>query len=117
MRSEMAALVRTRDEQIEESLRPKRALELDVGYHQELEANNKRLEMDNRLMAPRVLHFCRDQIAWECSEFDAAEGQPQGMPNFQLTSYGVVEETRLKGLVPATDGKRLRQIRRSESES
>lgn len=29
-------------------------LELRVGYHQELEAANKRLEMDNRLMAPRV---------------------------------------------------------------
>jgi hypothetical protein len=32
----------------------KRMLDLDVGYHQELEASNKRLEMDNRLMAPRV---------------------------------------------------------------
>lgn len=29
-------------------------LQLKVGYHQELEAVNKRLEMDNRLMAPRV---------------------------------------------------------------
>lgn len=62
-------------------------------------------------MAPRVLHFCHDQVAWECSEFDAAEGQPQGMPNFQLTSDGIVEESRLKGLNPITDGKRLRRIR------
>lgn len=29
-------------------------LDLDVGYHKELENANKRLEMDNRLMAPRV---------------------------------------------------------------
>jgi hypothetical protein len=26
-----------------------------------------------RLIAPRVLHFCRDQVAWECSEFEDAE--------------------------------------------
>ncbi|KAF2118166.1 hypothetical protein BDV96DRAFT_488974 [Lophiotrema nucula] len=33
------------------------------------------------------------------------------MPNFQVTSDGVIEENRLKGLVPAVDGKKLRQIR------
>lgn len=32
----------------------RKVLDLDVGYHKELEAANKRLEMDNRLMAPRV---------------------------------------------------------------
>jgi hypothetical protein len=67
--------------------------------------------LQERLMAPRVLHFCRDQIAWECSEFDAAEGLPQDMPNFQLTSDGIVEESRLKGLNPKKHGSRLRRIR------
>ena len=48
------ALLRVRDEEIAAGTRPKKALDLDVGYHQVLEAANKRLEMDNRLMAPRV---------------------------------------------------------------
>lgn len=53
-------------------------------------------------MSPRVLHFCVDQIAWEClgrkgcSSSIAAEEQPLGLPNFQLTSRGVVEGIRLK---------------------
>ncbi|PSN69911.1 HET-domain-containing protein [Corynespora cassiicola Philippines] len=73
--------------------------------------NTRGWVLQERLMSPRVLHFCHDQVAWECGEFDAAEGQPQGMPNFQLTSDGIVEESRLKGLDPRTDGKRLRRIR------
>ncbi|KAF1949897.1 HET-domain-containing protein [Byssothecium circinans] len=73
--------------------------------------NRRGWVLQERLMAPRVLHFCHDQIAWECAEFDAAEGQPQGMPNFQLTSDGIIEESRLKGLDPEADGRRLRRIR------
>lgn len=52
--AETQALIRTRDAETAAGNRPKRVLDLDVGYHQELEAANKRLEMDNRLMAPRV---------------------------------------------------------------
>ena len=51
---EMKALVSSRDREIAAGKRPRKGLELNVGYHQELEASNKRLEMDNRLMAPRV---------------------------------------------------------------
>jgi len=51
---EMKALVSARDREIAAGKRPRKGLELNVGYHQELEASNKRLEMDNRLMAPRV---------------------------------------------------------------
>lgn len=35
--------------------------------------NRRAWVLQERLMAPRVLHFCQDQIAWECSELDAAE--------------------------------------------
>ena len=52
--AETRALVQVRDAEIAAGTRPKKLLDLDVGYHQELEAANKRLEMDNRLMAPRV---------------------------------------------------------------
>jgi hypothetical protein len=51
---EMKALVSSRDREIAAGKRPRKGLDLNVGYHQELEASNKRLEMDNRLMAPRV---------------------------------------------------------------
>lgn len=73
--------------------------------------NTRGWVLQERLMAPRVLHFCRDQVAWECTEFDAAEGQPQGMPNFQLTGHGIVDESRLKGLKLKADGGRLRRMR------
>ena len=52
--SESRALLRARDAEAMAGNRQKRVLDLDVGYHQELENANKRLEMDNRLMAPRV---------------------------------------------------------------
>ncbi|RXK36657.1 hypothetical protein M231_06044 [Tremella mesenterica] len=52
--SEIRALIRARDGEIAAGTRPKKLLEIDVGYQQELEAANKRLEMDNRLMAPRL---------------------------------------------------------------
>lgn len=52
--AESQALLRAREAEASGSNRPKGVLDLDVGYHQELEAANKRLEMDNRLMAPRV---------------------------------------------------------------
>jgi hypothetical protein len=50
-------LLKVRDAEIAAGTRPKKLLDLDVGYHQELEAANKRLEMDNRLMAPRVSRY------------------------------------------------------------
>ncbi|WVF66340.1 hypothetical protein IAT40_001080 [Kwoniella sp. CBS 6097] len=52
--AETRALVHAREAEIAAGTRQRRVLDLDVGYHQELEASNKRLEMDNRLMAPRL---------------------------------------------------------------
>lgn len=49
---EMRAVMVSKEEEKVSSKR--KVLDLDVGYHKELEAANKRLEMDNRLMAPRV---------------------------------------------------------------
>lgn len=51
---EMKALLSAQEADIAAGKRPRKGLDLNVGYHQELEAANKRLEMDNRLMAPRV---------------------------------------------------------------
>jgi hypothetical protein len=88
---------------------------LDVSFWKthvdEAPVNRRGWVLQERLMAPRVLHFCYDQIAWECSEFDAAEGRPRGVPNFQLNMDGMVQERRLKGINPKTNGKELRRLR------
>jgi hypothetical protein len=77
----------------------------------EAPVNKRGWVLQERLMAPRVLHFCHNQVAWECLEFDAAEGHPHGIPNFQLTSDGIFESRTLKGLDSARDGRRLREMR------
>jgi hypothetical protein len=37
--------------------------------------------VQERLLAPRVLHFGRQQIFWECAEKNAAEVYPDGLPS------------------------------------
>ncbi|CZR62120.1 uncharacterized protein PAC_12017 [Phialocephala subalpina] len=37
--------------------------------------------VQERLMAPRVLHFASKQLYWECHQQDACEIYPQGVPN------------------------------------
>ncbi|KAH8779795.1 hypothetical protein F5883DRAFT_406912, partial [Diaporthe sp. PMI_573] len=36
--------------------------------------------LQEQLLAPRVLHFCKGSIAWECGGFTRAEGHPTGLP-------------------------------------
>ncbi|WWD22846.1 hypothetical protein CI109_107340 [Kwoniella shandongensis] len=52
--AETRAIINQREAEIAAGTRQRKVLDLDVGYHQELEAANKRLEMDNKLMAPRL---------------------------------------------------------------
>ncbi|KAL1797272.1 hypothetical protein ACET3X_003878 [Alternaria dauci] len=73
--------------------------------------NKRGWVLQERLMAPRVLHFCRDQVAWECCEFEAAEGHPEGIPNYQPTLHGISVGSRLKGLDANRDGAWLRSMR------
>src|SRR3569833_2107961 len=80
--------------------------------HDSQTPNNKRgWVLQERLLAPRVLHCCKGQIAWECSEFDAAEGLPPGTPNFQTRLDDVFVEIQFKGLDPWKHGKALRENR------
>ena len=65
-------------------------------------------------MAPRVLHFCQDQIAWECQQEDAAECYPDGLPSLKLSESKrgqVMSRSRMKGLDPDVDGYALRAAR------
>ncbi|ETS77674.1 hypothetical protein PFICI_09736 [Pestalotiopsis fici W106-1] len=70
--------------------------------------NRRAWVLQERLLCPRVLHFCRDQVAWECAEFDAAEARPLGIPNYQLTGEGLLQESQFKGLDPDRNGRALR---------
>jgi hypothetical protein len=38
-----------------------------------------------RILAPRVLHFAADQIFWECGTFQASENYPAGLPELSQT--------------------------------
>jgi hypothetical protein len=70
--------------------------------------NKRAWVLQERLLCPRVVHFCYDQVAWECAEFDAAEARPRGVPNFQLNREGIVDQSRFKGLDPRKHGRDLR---------
>jgi hypothetical protein len=67
--------------------------------------------LQERLLAPRVLHFCKGSIAWECGGFTRAEGHPTGLPRFQLQHDKILPEVSLKGLHPSKHGKGLKTIR------
>lgn len=59
---------------------------LDLGFL-DAHLNNAPLNrrgwvVQERFLAPRVLHFGEQQLLWECREFDAAERYPTGLPRF-----------------------------------
>ncbi|RYO71539.1 hypothetical protein AA0113_g1822 [Alternaria arborescens] len=87
---------------------------IDVSFWDELVENaavNRRgWVLQERLMAPRVLHFCRDQIAWECAEFEDAEGHPEMNLTLRAKLGSIVDEGRLKDLTPEA-GRTLRNNR------
>lgn len=64
--------------------------------------NTRAWVLQERLLAPRVVHFCENQIAWECHQKDAAESWPHGLPEFQIRAGEVVLGGRLKDLVLPT---------------
>jgi heterokaryon incompatibility protein (HET) len=92
----------------------KRCTIIDVAFWDDLveqaPVNRRAWVLQERVMAPRVLHFCINQIAWECSEFQDAEGHPEGLPILRARLGDIVDEGRLKSLTK-TDGLRLREIR------
>lgn len=69
--------------------------------------NTRAWVLQERLLAPRVLHFCEDQIAWECREFDASEGASKGIASLELRSGVVKNRVRLKNLVALEYGPKI----------
>jgi hypothetical protein len=96
---------------------PKKYTVLDLDFWEttvdQAPVNRRGWVLQERLIAPRVLHFCHDQIAWECWEMDAIESRPNGTPLLQLKSGSIVRWSRFKGMVPSVDGKALRNARLS----
>jgi hypothetical protein len=70
--------------------------------------NRRGWVFQERLLAPRVLHFCHNQVAWECSEFQVAEGITQAQLAVIDSSIG--QEGRLKHLT-ASAGRTFREAR------
>ncbi|KAJ0110083.1 hypothetical protein J7T55_014886 [Diaporthe amygdali] len=73
--------------------------------------NKRGWVVQERLLAPRVLHFCRGRIAWECAEFDEIEGHYPNIPNYQLVGDEIYEGIPIKGLEPQKHGQKLRRNR------
>lgn len=59
--------------------------------------NERGWVLQERLMSPRVLHFCQDQISWECQgirghcSFVACEIKPAGLLDYRLTDGRNIE--------------------------
>lgn len=77
----------------------------------EAPVNKRAWVLQERLLAPRVLHFCNGRIAWECRHFTRAEGHPTGLRKFRVEGGRILPEVPIKGLDPATHGSELRKIR------
>jgi hypothetical protein len=63
--------------------------------------------VQERLLAPRVLHFGREQLFWECHTMNACETYPDGLsPSLALSDPSI----HFKGLSPSIDGENLRRL-------
>ncbi|PMD33633.1 HET-domain-containing protein [Hyaloscypha variabilis F] len=51
------------------------------------EINTRGWVLQERVLAPRVLHFGFDQVLWECCELSAAEEFPEGMSSTYTGDY------------------------------
>ena len=71
--------------------------------------NRRAWVIQERLLSPRVLHYGKDQLLWECHELDACETYPHGLPSIPANAH-----TLFKGLDPEIDGRRLRKVSNNE---
>lgn len=70
--------------------------------------NRRAWVIQERLLAPRTLHYSQQQLFWECHELEACETFPQRLP---LGLYG----TGFKGMDPHIDGKKLQLVAQVEN--
>jgi len=53
----------------------------------EANINTRGWVLQERTLAARVLHFCFDQVVWECCELTASENDPDGSPGPLLDGF------------------------------
>ncbi|KAF2442212.1 HET-domain-containing protein [Karstenula rhodostoma CBS 690.94] len=87
---------------------------IDLSFWSELvdqaPVNQRGWVLQERLLAPRVLHFCHNQIAWECGGFQDVEGYPDKHTTLKVRYGDIIDEGRLKDL-DEKHGLRLRDFR------
>ncbi|KAJ9131821.1 Heterokaryon incompatibility protein [Pleurostoma richardsiae] len=66
--------------------------------------NKRGWVLQERLLAPRVLHFGKRQTYWECREHDAAEVYPDGLPEL----YRLLVYTNFKSFDPEVYSRKMR---------
>lgn len=75
--------------------------------------NQRAWVFQERLLAPRVLHFGYNQLAWECREFNMSESHTSNELGIKPSrTNGFIQDARLKHLTPAM-GRSLREARLS----
>ncbi|RAR02781.1 telomere length regulation protein-like protein [Stemphylium lycopersici] len=73
--------------------------------------NRRAWVLQERLLAPRVLHFGHDQLAWECQEFNVSESQiPDEIAIKPSRHAGFLKEGHFKSLTPSV-GRSFREGR------
>lgn len=105
-----AELQRSRDPQGHEALIQRCSIVDPSLWQRKVESapvNTRAWVLQERLLAPRVLHFCEDQIAWECRELDASESAATGIARDELKNGTIRDRVRLKGLVAPEYGPKL----------
>lgn len=65
--------------------------------------NTRGWVLQERLLAPRKLHFCSDQVVWECDEVRKSERHPDGLPDVQGEALEAVSST---GMAMLRSGRR-----------
>lgn len=64
--------------------------------------------VQERLLAPRTLHFSRHQVFWECSQTLACEAFPQGLRSMELKAHQQKSRTYFSQNIPI--GHKLRSV-------
>jgi len=85
---------------------------IDLHYWQDrvadVKLNTRGWVLQERVLAPSVLHFTFDQLAWECCELVASEEFPDGLP-IQLLDDNSTLKQNIKILRPALDRHEIRK--------
>lgn len=97
-----------------------RFLALDLSFWEKYivtaPVNRRSWVLQERLLSPRVLHWCEDQIAFECRTVDRAECRPANLPYYTKLRGRLVDGFNLKK-IDEDAGRQLRKLRMGTSSS